>query len=193
MGILKSSVYRTLKRAHWKSYVPNLIQALNQDDPDRRVQFCKWYLDKFAEDATFPKKILWSDEATFKLNGSVNRHNCTYWARENPHFTMKHHLNLPGVTAWCGISTLGIFEPFLFYQTVNGPVYLNLLMENVSPRIEEMFGGEGIYFQQDGALPHYHHDVLAYIDATNPNKWIGRKGSIEFPARSPDLTPMDSF
>lgn len=36
------------------------------------------------------------------------------------------------------------------YQTVGGPVYLNLLMENVGPGIEEMFGHEEIYFQQDG-------------------------------------------
>ena len=32
-----------------------------------------------------------------------------------------------------------------------------------------------------------------YFDATHPNKWIGRRGSVEFPARSPDLTPMDFF
>ena len=186
IGIPKSSVHRMLKRAHWKSCVPTLIQALNEDDPDRRVQFCKWYLNKFTEDAAFPEKIVWSDEATFKLNGSVNRHNCTYWALENPHFTMEHHLNLPGVTVWCGMSALGIIGPFFFYQTVSVPVYSNLLMENVGPQIEEMFGDEGIYFQQDWATSHY-------LDATHPNKWIGRQGSVEFPARSPDLTPMDFF
>ena len=49
---------------------------LNEDDPDRRIQFCDWCLVKCAEDAEFPiSKIVWSDEATFKLNGSINRHN----------------------------------------------------------------------------------------------------------------------
>jgi len=66
-------------------------------------------------------------------------------------------------------------------------------MENVGPVIEDMFGHEEIYFQQDGAPPHYHRDVRAYLDATYPNTWIGRRGSVEFPARSPDLTPMDFF
>ena len=112
IGIPKSSVHRMLKRAHWKSYIPTLIHALNEDDLDRRVQFCEWYLDKSAEDAAFPEKIVWSDEAIFKLNGSINRHNCTYWALQNLHVTMEHHLNLPGVTVWCGISALGIVGPF---------------------------------------------------------------------------------
>lgn len=26
-----------------------------------------------------------------------------------------------------------------------------------------------------------------------PNRWIGRKGEIKWPARSPDLTPLDFF
>ena len=59
--------------------------------------------------------------------------------------------------------------------------------------MSEIFGEEEIYFQQDGAPPHYHRDVRAYLKATFPNRWIGRRGSVEFPARSPDLTPMDFF
>ena len=30
-------------------------------------------------------KIIWSDENEFKLNGTINRHNCRYWASTNPH------------------------------------------------------------------------------------------------------------
>ena len=173
IGIPKSSVHRMLKRAHWKSHISTLTLGLNDDDPDRRVEFCEWYLDKSAEDAEFPEKIVWSDEAIFQLNGSINRHNCTYWALENPHFTMEHKLNLPGITVWCGISALGIVGPFFFDQTATGAVYLNLLQESVSPNIEEMFGDEEIYFHQDGAPPQYHHDVRAYLDATYPNRWNG--------------------
>ena len=33
----------------------------------------------------------------------------------------------------------------------------------------------------------------AHLDAAFPNTWIGRRGAIEYPARSPDLTPMDFF
>lgn len=193
-NISKDSVHRIMKRLRWKSYIPTLVHALNEDDPDRRVQFCEWYLANCAEDERFPYKIVWSDEATFKLNGSINRHNCTYWAAVNPHVTVEQHLNLPGVTVWCGISALGLIGPFFFNETVTGHRYLALLRESVGPRIEEMFGDDDeIYFQQDGAPPHYHCDVRAHLDATFPNTWIGRRGSIEYPPRSPDLTPMDFF
>ena len=32
-----------------------------------------------------------------------------------------------------------------------------------------------------------------HLDAAFPDTWIGRRGAIEYPARSPDLTPMDFF
>ena len=44
---------------------------------------------------------------------------------------------------------------------------------------------DSIWYQQDGAPPHYAINV--------PNRWIGRRGFIEWPARSPDLSPLDYF
>ncbi|KAG1703703.1 hypothetical protein GQR58_004165 [Nymphon striatum] len=35
--------------------------------------------------------------------------------------------------------------------------------------------------------------VRNLLDETFPDKWIGRRGPIEFPPRSPDITPMDFF
>ena len=49
------------------------------------------------------------------------------------------------------------------------------------------------YFKQDGAPPDYHRDVRAHLDAVFPDTWIGQRDTIEYPARSPDLTPMDFF
>jgi len=31
------------------------------------------------------------------------------------------------------------------------------------------------------------------LDATFPNRWIGRDGPIPWPPRSPDITPLDFF
>ncbi|GFT93247.1 uncharacterized protein NPIL_698191 [Nephila pilipes] len=78
VGISKSSVHRIMKRCQWRSYIPRLVQAFNDDDPDRRVQYCEWYLGRCNEDAHLPTKIVFSDEVTFKLNGSINSQNCTY-------------------------------------------------------------------------------------------------------------------
>ncbi|XP_014487594.1 PREDICTED: uncharacterized protein LOC106751251, partial [Dinoponera quadriceps] len=45
----------------------------------------------------------------------------------------------------------------------------------------------------DGAAAHYARDVRAYLDTVFINRWIGRRGTIEWPARSPGLTPLDYF
>jgi hypothetical protein len=49
------------------------------------------------------------------------------------------------------------------------------------------------YLQQDGAPLHYHRDARAFLDEHLTNRWIGRRGVVEFLPRSPDLTPMDFF
>lgn len=50
-----------------------------------------------------------------------------------------------------------------------------------------------IWLQQDGAPPHYAAPVRQYLDEVFHHRWIGRRGEIEWPARSPDLTPLDFF
>jgi hypothetical protein len=56
-----------------------------------------------------------------------------------------------------------------------------------------LYGDEDMWYQQDGVLPYYHHNVRAYLDNTFPNQWIGCRGSVEYPPKSPDLTPPDFF
>lgn len=80
------------------SYFPSLVHTLN--DLDRRVQFCEWYFAKCAEQAEFSSKIVWRDETTFQINGSINRHNFSYYIFENSRITEEHHVNLPWVTVW---------------------------------------------------------------------------------------------
>jgi len=50
-----------------------------------------------------------------------------------------------------------------------------------------------IFFQQDGAPPHWGSDVRQFLDATFPNRWTGRDGPTPWPPRSPDITPLDFF
>ncbi|EFN82476.1 hypothetical protein EAI_06335, partial [Harpegnathos saltator] len=52
---------------------------------------------------------------------------------------------------------------------------------------------DDVWFQQDGASPHYGRIVRNYLNDTFPNRWIGRRGTIEWPPRSPDIAPLDFF
>jgi hypothetical protein len=47
--------------------------------------------------------------------------------------------------------------------------------------------------RQDGAPPNWGLLVRQFLDATFPNRWIGRDGPTPWPPRSSDITPLDSF
>ena len=95
--VSSTSVRRILKAIKWKVYIPRLWHAINDDDPDRRMQFCEWFQQMVNEDEEFVMKFVWSDEAQFKLNGTVIRHNCVYWAPENLHVHVDTAVNLLGL------------------------------------------------------------------------------------------------
>lgn len=94
----------------------------------------------------------------------------------------------------------GIFNgqkvgPFFIEGNLDGQKYETILREEIVPAIQALtnYQMDEIYFQQDGAAPHYNRSVRRYLDQVFRGKWIGRRGSIEWPARSPDLTPLDYF
>ncbi|GFX88484.1 uncharacterized protein TNCV_2279521 [Trichonephila clavipes] len=50
-----------------------------------------------------------------------------------------------------------------------------------------------MWFQHDGAPAHFSVDVWHASDTTYPERWIGRDGPVNWPARSPDLSCLDVF
>jgi hypothetical protein len=97
LGISRTSLQRLMQDLNLKPYKTRLLQALNEDNPDRLMEFCEWLLDSTQEDPTLLDRILWTDEVTFQTNGRVNRHNCIYWSDTNPHFIIEQELNVPKV------------------------------------------------------------------------------------------------
>jgi hypothetical protein len=178
-----------MAKIHLKPYHPTLIVNLNEDDFDRRSQFCQLWLEKFQNDPHLVDHIFWSDEARFNRNGVVNRHNCTYCFNENPHIKFNVPNTQEGVMVWCGLTSGGLIGPYFFKETVTGPVYKQLLLDYAWPQLKR----KRLYFQHDEAAPHYAIVVRSWLDENFPGSWIGRRGSLDWPARSPDLTPCDFF
>lgn len=74
-----------------------------------------------------------------------------------------------------------------------------MLEELICPLIEDVLDnhhdefGDHIYYQQDGAPPHFTQSVKDFLNETFPERWIGRGGPMPWPPRSPDLTPLDFY
>lgn len=188
--ISRTSLRRIMKDLKLRLWRPRLVHALNEDDFDRRSQFSEWYVNVTEEDPSVEDRILWSDEATFHLNGQVNRHNSVYYAETNPHLLMEgKKIQSPGVCVWAAIRSSGVIGPYFFEDTVSGETYLTMLREFLLPQLQNEDLGE-IIFMQDGAPPHFANIVRTFLDKTFTS-WIGRRGTTDWPARSPDLTPCD--
>ena len=76
------------------------------------------------------------------------------------------------------------------------PDYKHLSQENymehkIASQLEEF--QPSTIFQQDGAPPQWGSHARRFLDATFPNRWIGRDGPTPWPPRSTDITPLDFF
>ncbi len=53
-----------------------LLQAQNEDEYQKRVEFCESFVIRAEADPVFENCNLWLEETAFKTNGIVNRYNC---------------------------------------------------------------------------------------------------------------------
>ena len=196
VGVSKTTAWKILRKdLRLKPYHIKLVHKLMEDDFDRRAEFCELFLSQLADETDLMDKIIWSDEAIFTLADTVNRHNCVYWDSENPNITKDvDNLGAERVMVWVGVWSGGRLGPYFFDGSVNGQSYLKMLREFVVKELREKRADFGNFFifQQDGAPAHWAVNVRRFLDTTF-DQWIGRRGSIEWPARSPDLTVVDFF
>ncbi|GFV92509.1 hypothetical protein TNCV_1744141 [Trichonephila clavipes] len=65
----------------------------------------------------FHKRILFSDEAHFWLNGYVNKQNCRIWSEANPQVYVETPLHPEKMTVWCALWAGGIIGPYFSKTT----------------------------------------------------------------------------
>ena len=139
------------------------------------------------------KKIIFSDEAHFDLDGYVKEQNCRIWGTENPHAYIEKPTYPKRVTVWCGFWF--IIGPFFFETeqgeavTINGNRYQAMLNEFLFTKIEEEDIGN-IWFQQDGATCHTAEATLDILRPVFEDLIISRKTDVVWPPPSCDLTPL---
>ena len=172
-----------------KPYHIKKVQALQDGDPERRMDFAGWLLD---QDPSLLRSILWTDEAHFYLTGHVSTRHCVIWSSENPHQTVSAPLHSPKVTVWCGFTQDFIISPVFVESpnTVNQDSYLAILKDHVAPLCRRR---RNLTSMQDGATPHTAKKVRDYLTSLFQGRVIGLRFDREWPPRSPDLNPCDFF
>ncbi|GFU09004.1 organic cation transporter 1 [Trichonephila clavipes] len=85
----------------------NLVALHFKYDQARR-KFVEWAQNEIAVVPDFHKRILFSDEAHFWLNGYVNKQNCRIWSETNPQVYVETPLHPEKLTVWCALWAGGI-------------------------------------------------------------------------------------
>lgn len=199
LGLSQWKVWFTVNTAGLYPYHYTPVHVIEEGDPVRRLDFCRFMLHGDLEDPAFLKQILWTDESKFDKDGITNYHNAHYWApkaQKNPNQKRtKAAQRRFSLNVWMGIIANKLIGPFFLPDNLNGEFYEHFLREELPNLLEDLPLNliRNMKFQHDGCPAHYRRGVREWLDNEYPNRWIGRGGPIPWPARSPDLTPMDFY
>lgn len=196
-GVSRRRALKILKKNKFRPYAIRKQQQLLAGDSQRRLEFCNWYQQRCLADPIFSRKIIWTDEAYISSAGVFNRHNHHYWSDVNPHITVDiQNQGRFGFSVWCAILENRILGLQIYEEHLNGQRYHQILSQNIIDNfLDELPVVErrNYFFQQDGAPPHNTRIVSELLNDYFRDNWIGTNGPVRWPARSPDLTPLDFF
>jgi hypothetical protein len=90
-----------------------------------------WCWTKLMMIKPFSAQIYFTDEATFRMNRCVNRHNCRIWGSEQPNEFREWVRRSAKGNVWCGLLCDRVAGPFFFAEiTITGGIYQDML-ENI--------------------------------------------------------------
>lgn len=196
-GTSRMTTWRLLKDEHYKAFHSCPVHALHPGDADRRLNFVAWLATEINRDPALLERILWTDESKFCNNDTPNRHNSIKWATDNPLANFKRgHQRIISINVWCGLIGPHLIGPYFFDGTLNGQRCLDFYQNDLPGLLQDvpLNVRQNMIFQQDGAPAHNARIVTSFLDTTFGNNWIGtRSPVVQWPARSPDLTPLDFY
>ena len=201
---LKKSTFHNIvkKDLQWHPYKVHIVQELLHNDYRRRLRFCRWFCHA-ARNIRFLAHMIIGDEAIFQMNGTVCTQNVRCYAPKGqaPHDWVYQKKNLrQKLHVWVGLCGNGqIIGPYFFNRNVNGQTYREMLQQFAFPAIRHIYqryNGEefdDLWWFQDGAPAHSALDTRRLLRQRFGNRIVALHHPQEWPARSPDLTPLDFF
>jgi len=185
----RMQVWQPLHEENLHAYHGHRVQHLEPRDPAQRMDLCHWIT---AHPQLF-SIILFTDEVSFTQDGINNSQNVHTWSHDNPHETSVTKFQRRfSVNVWCGLFGNKLIGPFVFDNNSTGNTYEVFLRNELPGLLEDipLKKRSQMYFQHDGASPHYTRHVREYLNESFPNCWLGHDGLVAWSPRSPDLTPL---
>jgi len=201
IGVGKSSAHTILREDLQKfPYKIQEGQELKTNHIEGRLRAASEICELIDRKLLDPMKVISSDEAHFHLCGYVNKQNNRIWASERPSQIQQRPLHPVYTTVWAAVTSEGIVDvQFIRNQKVNAALYGRIL-EDFIRKMDEKGITSTHWFQQDGARAHTTKDNLDILRRAFGSRIISRRFSeiyqgegLEWPANSPDLSPMDFF
>ncbi len=187
----------------WHPFRMHVRHELLANDYQRRTNFSHWF-NQQCEEPQFLENLVIGDEATFSMNGVVNTQNVRHYAPKGnaPIFNFNKSDSRAKLSVWGAVCGNGVLlGPYFFERNVDGDEYLQMLRQYALPILAVHFQNQyengvfrNLWWVQDGAPGHRRLDVRNMLSQVFPNDHvIGLGHYVEWPPRSPDLTPCDFF
>lgn len=194
LAISKSSVQRIASNdLHLHPYRTEVKHGLLEVDFVQRTEACHHLLQELEPQNP---TILFVDEATFRTDGTVNLWNDRFWAVRGTRPDIPPagvFQNAQRTTVLAAVSRNWLGGPYFFHGTVTAASYCDILEHFLLPDLAAA-NVDNLWFMQDGAPA---HTALAtrnfLINVFGADRLIGQHFALPWPARSPDLNPVDFF
>lgn len=169
--------YHTLRTEH-----------LEPADTGSQLEFYRWIN---ANPHTI-HNTLFADKAHLTRNGVNNTRNSHLRDHDNPHGTVgSNYQHRFSVNVWCGVIGDQLTGLYIFLQHLRGD-YAKFLQHKLPALLQHvpLQTRRQMYYQHNGAPPHFSQVVRQYLNQQFPNQWIGHSSAQNWPPRSLDLNPL---
>ena len=178
---------------HYKNYRQINVQELSAADKVLRCECANNFRLKLPPNL---QNVIFTDECSLYTDGSGNNWNTRKWSSHQPkNFTKQKFQNASKITVLAGITTRHLFGPYFYPGNVSAQSYCHIITNFLWPDINQTLGDvvNNIWFMQDGASAHTAILSRRLLSDYFGDRIIGKHFSVDWPQRSPDISPCDYF